>query len=460
MSEIRELLRRAAEGYELPADLPERARRRAARLRRRRRMTAAFVAISLSVATIVGLSTAFRGSFVVPAGTCPRSWAVVQPPELSGPGGLSSVAVLAPDDAWAVGPGEEAMNEMSINESSPLAAHWTGTRWRSVSPPAPAVAGTSELVAVDAASPDDLWAVGDADSGELNSEGGAIVHVLVEHWDGSAWSIVKAPDLSPSAENRLLDVAVAGPNDAWAVGFGSQGNLAVPLIERWDGSSWRIVSNPDVTGPNGGAVLNAVAVAGPEDVWAVGDAGGGTLIEHWNGKSWQVVSSPSVGSFPDESSVLRSVAALSADDVWAVGNHFSSGGPSSSGGSVSVVPVSTLVEHWDGTSWTIVDSADVPDQSNYLTSVAAAGPDDVWAVGGHRPTGDVRGSETATLIEHWDGSSWRIVPSPDQAQRAELLGVAALSSGEVWMVGAAAASQTGQGELQGVKPLIESGDCS
>ena len=110
-------------------------------------------------------------------------------------------------------------------------------------------------------------------------------------------------------------------------------------------------------------------------------------------------------------------------------------------------------------TWTIVDSADVPDQSSYMTSVATAGLDDVWAVGGHRPTGDVRGSETTTLIKHWDGSSWRIVPSPDQAQRAEL-GVAALSSGEVWLVGAAAASQAGQGELQGVKRLIESWDCS
>ena len=52
--------------------------------------------------------------------------------------------------------------------------------------------------------------------------------------------------------------------------------------------------------------------------------------------------------------------------------------------------------------WRIVPSQSPSDQGNYLTSVAALAPDDVWAVGAwYRPI-----ATPGTLTEHWDGSSW------------------------------------------------------
>jgi hypothetical protein len=235
---------------------------------------------------------------------------------------------------------------------------------------------------------------------------------------------------------------------------------AVPLIEHWDGSSWVMVSSPDVTTPNGGAVLSGVAAIGPTDVWAVGSAGAGTLTEHWNGSHWEVVSSPSVGSPPQDSSLLQSVEAVSSTDVWAVGNSISSGESASSGTVPPALAVTTLVEHWDGTTWTIVPSPHVSDQARFFTSIGVAGKGDLWAVGGHRPIGDVRGLQTTTLIEHWDGVTWRIVLSPDKAEHGELLGVAALGTGEVWAVGTRVTLQTADGEFRGVDPIIDYGRCS
>src|SRR5207249_4049787 len=60
---------------------------------------------------------------------------------------------------------------------------------------------------------------------------------------------------------------------------------------------------------------------------------GRTLVEHWDGSSWSVVSSPNI----DRRDYLREVAAVSANDVWAVGNYLNFSG---------TVRYLTLVEHY------------------------------------------------------------------------------------------------------------------
>jgi hypothetical protein len=71
-----------------------------------------------------------------------------------------------------------------------------------------------------------------------------------------------------------------------------------------------------------------VTALSPSDVWAVGAWGSfqsvtphapQTLIEHWNGVSWSVTSSPNAHPNVD-SNVLSAVAAATPNDVWAVGN--------------------------------------------------------------------------------------------------------------------------------------------
>lgn len=72
----------------------------------------------------------------------------------------------------------------------------------------------------------------------------------------------------------------------------------------------------------------------------------------------------------------------------------------------------TLIEHWNGSAWKVVPSPDPGSANNFLTSVRAISPASVWAVGGYSD-----GSVTKALILHWDGHSWgqfetRILAAP------------------------------------------------
>src|SRR5207302_9506996 len=114
----------------------------------------------------------------------------------------------------------------------------------------------------------------------------------------------------------------------------------------------------------------------------------------------------------------RGVAAVSANELWAVGDY-----------TIGAYH-RTLVEHWEGTHWTIVPSPNADADSSYLTAVAAVSANDVWAVGYYSNYPYLYSS---ALIEHWDGIRWTIVPSPDAG--GPLNGIAAVSASDVWAMG-------------------------
>src|SRR5205823_11962909 len=62
-----------------------------------------------------------------------------------------------------------------------------------------------------------------------------------------------------------------------------------------------------------------------------------------------------------------------------------------------------------------------------LTAISGTGPNDVWAVGPN----DLSHPGSQTIIEHWDGSAWHRVPSPNAATGPsavnELNGAAAIA---------------------------------
>jgi hypothetical protein len=175
--------------------------------------------------------------------------------------------------------------------------------------------------------------------------------------------------------------------------------------------------------PNPGSsrnFLTGVAVLSPCNAWAVGDYNGTTfeqtLIEHWNGSAWKQVPSPNPGG----GSFLTSVAATSASNAWAVGDYGNGTGSQ------------TLIEHWNGSTWKQVPSPN-PGSDSFLTGVAATSASNAWAVGRYN-NGDP--SADQTLIEHWNGTAWTQVPSPNPALGGNLLtGVAATSASNAWAVG-------------------------
>jgi len=209
-------------------------------------------------------------------------------------------------------------------------------------------------------------------------------------------------------------VTIVSSNDVWAVGSAS-GNA---LVEHWDGRSWSIVSNTVIAGAG---ALSAVSADSANDVWAVGESGnGGPPILHFDGTNWSLVA-----SHPDIEAT--SVTALSPTNVWAVGtvgvfaNHKTHRQPA--------------IEHWDGMSWSIVPSPNpnkVPTDDSFLNGIEAISANDIWAVGQLNASS----SSPATLTEHWDGTNWKIINSPNPGNFSNgLSGVTALSDGTVTAVG-------------------------
>lgn len=85
-------------------------------------------------------------------------------------------------------------------------------------------------------------------------------------------------------------------------------------------------------------------------------------------------------------------------------------------------------------NWTIVASPNPPRAQSSLNAVTAVSPTDVWAVGSYSSA--ATNFQNRTLIEHWDGSTWRIVPSPNPGNVEDALyAVTAISTNDVWAVG-------------------------
>jgi hypothetical protein len=229
----------------------------------------------------------------------------------------------------------------------------------------------------------------------------------------------------------------------WAVGYTlSTTGEEKTLIEHWNGSAWKVQHSPS---PGGSAMLTAVAAVSGSNVWAVGvsDSADGTasktLIEHWNGSGWKVASSPSPSVYLNN---LCGVAAVSGSNVWAGGTLV---GPRN--GTEYQGP---LMEHWNGQEWKVHASAYEPTGYEYAPcAIAAPTARSAWTVGSYWYYFADR-----TLIEHWNGTAWKVQKTPNPAPGNNdlnvLNGVAAASTSSAWAVGWSYVNNSGQR-----KPLIE-----
>jgi hypothetical protein len=135
---------------------------------------------------------------------------------------------------------------------------------------------------------------------------------------------------------------------------------------------------------------------------------------------WTGVQPPNPSSSDNE---FAGVAVLSSCNAWAVG-YYSDGTANQ-----------TLIEHWNGGAWRQVPSPNPGGSANnnVLRGVGAVSASDVWAVGDY-----FDGTALRTLVERWNGRSWKQVPSQDPSGSANfnfLDGVAATSSRNAWAVG-------------------------
>jgi hypothetical protein len=330
---------------------------------------------------------------------------------------LLGVDAVSNNDVWAVGWAQDPTGPVYVKQT--LIEHFNGSVWTIVPSPNKSNDTLSILYSVSATSANDVWAVGSSQDGKLPSR------TLIQHWDGTAWSIVSSPN-PDSQFNELRGVAAISANDAWAVGYRGGTKNETPIetfILHWDGVTWSQVASPNVAGAN---QLFGVTAISAGDVWAVGSVSGAPLALHWNGTAWSVVS-VGVGSGLS-AEYFAAVTGSSANDVWAVGK----------GQGIFTNQVFATIRHWDGSRWTeklcrAASASNPPDgyegggPNAYFTGVSAAASNDVWAVG-------VAGS--GPMILHWDGQAWTEVTHPRAfPNAASLYAVTTSPQGNAWGVG-------------------------
>jgi hypothetical protein len=174
-------------------------------------------------------------------------WHVSAAPKVATYESLTAVDTTGATDAWAVG---SASSDINSAPQVPLALHWNGTIWASMTVPAPA---NTVLAGVDERTPSDVWAVGSS-----STSSGA--QPFVAHFDGTSWHSVATPTIAGSGQ--LNDVVALSPSAVIAVGQ----STGAPLILRWNGTSWTRETTPTFSNP----FLTGAAAAGPNAVWAIG----------------------------------------------------------------------------------------------------------------------------------------------------------------------------------------------
>lgn len=227
--------------------------------------------------------------------------------------------------------------------------------------------------------------------------------------------------LTPGEFGHFSSIALLSANDVWLAveNYAPGASVARGLVEHWDGHRWQALFPSYPASFN--VTINGIAAIRDSDVWVVGSAytSPSTVIPlaaRWDGRTWHMLPSISSSGFTQ----FFGVTALASDNVWAVGSIF--------GGDFT----QTLIAHWNGSTWMRVRSPNVADENNQLTSISALSANDIWVVG----TSNGYQGSLLTLTEHWDGSHWSIVPSPNPSHTANALSsVAAASSNDVWAVG-------------------------
>lgn len=252
---------------------------------------------------------------------------------------LTAMVAFSPTDIWAIGAGGVLLRYNGIGWLS----YHTGLN--------------DNLFALWGTDANNLWAAGEQGT--------------IYQWNGSRWTTT----LSRSGDIYYAGLWGTGTNNVWAVGYRGQ-------IRRWNGTSWSAFSSGTSW------ELQGIWGFGPNDIWAVGGQG---VIRRFNGTSWNAVTSPTTQT-------LYSVWGAEPNDVWAVGAN-------------------GTVLRWNGTSWALVNIG----SSDELTQVYGTAKDNVWIVTG-----------TGTAW-HFDGTRWKSFAVSGMRLNA----IRGSSASDLWAVGGA-----------------------
>ncbi|MGN6169419.1 MAG: hypothetical protein ACTHQQ_14800, partial [Solirubrobacteraceae bacterium] len=268
---------------------------------------------------------------------------------------LAGVACTSATACVAVGD----RTNLFYNPVAPLAERWNGTGWSIQRTPSPHGLAGSALTAVACPSASVCIAVG-----FLNNRFGNAKRLFAERWNGVRWKIVAVPGPSGAAGSFLGGLACTSASACVAVGStsNSAGGPKGTLAERWNGTRWSIMRAPNPPG-SPAAGLNSVSCPSRLLCIAAGsrfDSSGtptGTLVERWNGTHWTIVPTPKPAGA--RGAELDAIACTSGSVCLA-------------GGAIDNPNRQTpLAERWNGTHWTILSTPKPPRaQGGVLSGVA------------------------------------------------------------------------------------------
>lgn len=241
-------------------------------------------------------------------------------------------------------------------------------------------------------------------------------------WGENSFSELARPE---SLLDSDVPLTVPGLGKATAIAASGMFSLAIVAggkVEAWGDNAagqlgnGTVATNPPPTLVKGLSGVTAI-VAGGVQAFAFRPAAGAAA----QGLGAGPVSSPWRQTANPATVCLGSVSAASATDAWAT------------------APCATrpLAAHWTGKAWAIA-ALPLPGHAKtaVLNGVDELNPSNVWAVG-NTAAGAAVGQRT--LIEHWDGTHWAVVPSPNPQTATEafdeLTGIAGTSPDDLWAIG-------------------------
>lgn len=224
---------------------------------------------------------------------------------------LEDIAVLGPNDAWAVG-----SYPQTFPHYTPLLRRWNGHTWNKVTN-LPAAVAHADLTTISASSAGNVWISGSDYQHQ---------RMFTLRWNGSHWSVIS----SAMAPNRYpAHLLARAANDVWR--FAQAGNASdfKPDVRHYNGHAWSTVTSP-------GVIVDASARSA-NDIWAVAQIKGkstptSSLVLHWNGHTWTKPAEPNGVDIE-----FQSINARSDSDVWVRGEHSNGSG--------------NVFLHWNGQFW-------------------------------------------------------------------------------------------------------------
>lgn len=351
-----------------------------------------------------GLTAALLLLIFIPASAHAAVWKIQETPQAIGEEGeskrLRSVSCPSATQCVAV--------------AGSWADKWNGTKWEYMAV-AKSPEGIPRLKSISCPAVNYCIAVGEY----VNSSYATKTHA--QRWNGTEWKALTTinPEAKTTLSATLRGVSCTATNACTAVGWYENSlGMTVTLVERWNGTEWKVQTSANSKAPETSTSLHAVSCTTATACQAVGEThsnatGSVIFSESWNGTTWAIQPVPNVWG------ILGDVSCTAANACTAVQARF----------------FGEKVFRWNGVEWKeqtleipagVVNAQPLGVSCTSATSCTLVGSYEIKV--GEKYEG-------RPLAENWNGTKWSFVTTEAPVSSGTLFDVACRSSIECTAVG-------------------------